>query len=356
MSIRVVSTVSNICRNISLNGSNGNEKPWAVNPSSGTIAVGAPVGINGTNLAKDVTTIQDALNRVSPSEGGASPSLVTDGVCGQKTKNAIQQFQLKQFGWSGADGKINPGGQTITRLNEILGGTNRPAATSGGTTPVDDEKANEIFKTAMTAGLLKAKKWIQAAQANLDIAIIYVDKPDMPNQIPSFGRAERMRLANRYFKIDEVNINQRRFILQRIRYVYATMLQIFARPGGLWGERAFEIDSSGEAFKKDSHVTAHTDYGGYFKGGVPNQFQKHLRADSIFFVRENMAFFAPINNAAGTIVHELSHFCGDVRMGWRIEDFDAYGEPEIASVAKLPLIQRIRHADTYTRFARAAAI
>ncbi len=355
MSIRIASTVNNVCTNIKIN-ENGGEQPWAVEPSSGAIAVSAPVGINGTNLANDVKTIQDTLNRVSPAEGGASPLLVVDGICGQKTKDAIQKFQLQQFGWSGADGKINPGGQTITRLNEILGGTNRPAASGGSSTPVDDETANEIFKTALTAGLQKAKKWIQAAQANLDIAIIYVDQPDVPTLLPSFGRAERMRLANRYFKIDEVNMSQRRFILQRIRYVYATMLQVFERPGGLWGERAFEIDSSGKAFKENPITAAHTDYGGYFKGSVPNQFQKELRADSIFFVRENMSFFVPINNAAGTIVHELSHFCGDVRMGWRIDDFGAYGEPEIANVAKLTLAQRVRHADTYTRFARAAGI
>lgn len=353
MSNLLVSTTNEICKQVYVNG-NGNQTPVSPNNGGGAIQVSAPVGISGANLAQDVSTIQDALNRVSPADGGASPPLVVDGVCGSKTKNAIQQFQLKQFGWSGADGKINPGGQTITRLNEILG-TNRPLASGDKPSPkVDDEAANEIFKTMMTAGLVQAKRWIYAAQSNLDMALVHVDQPNAPSVIPSFGRTERMRLANRYFKIDEMNAGQRRQVLSRIRYVYSTMLQVFERPGGLWGEKAFQIDSSGVTHKETPTATAHTNVGGYFKGGQPNQFQKELRGDSIFFVREKIAFFANMNNGVKTIVHELAHFCGDDRADWGIHDYGAYGEPETPKVAKLSLSERVRHADTYARFAGAA--
>lgn len=353
MSNLLVSTISEECKQIFVNG-NGNQTPVSPNYSShGAIQISSPVGIGGANLSPDVRTIQDALNRVSPADGGANPPLVVDGVCGSKTKNAIQQFQLKQFGWSGADGKINPGGQTITRLNEILG-ANRPLAGGPSVPKVDDETSNEIFKTMMTAGLMRAKRLILAAQNNLDLALVQVDQPNTPSVIPSFGRAERMRLANRYFKIDEMNIGQRRQVLSRIRYVYSTMLQVFERPGGLWGEKAFQIDSSGLTFKESPTSAAHTDYSGYFKGGKSNQFQKELRGDSIFFVRENIAYFANMNNGVGTIIHELAHFCGDERTGWRIDDFGAYGEPEKPRVARLTLAQRVRHADTYAYFAIAA--
>jgi hypothetical protein len=42
-----------------------------------------------------------------------------DGKCGTKTKKAIQLFQLHHFGWSGADGRVDPGQQTLAKLNEF---------------------------------------------------------------------------------------------------------------------------------------------------------------------------------------------------------------------------------------------
>jgi hypothetical protein len=348
---RIVSTISDICQKVAVN--NSAAPPPNNSGQNAAVAIGAPVGIGGSNQPPDVIKIQDALNRIAPADGGAAPPLATDGACGPKTKNAIQQFQLKQFGWSGADGKINPGGQTITRMNEILGG-NRPLDASGGYPAVDDRQADEIFRTAMTTGILRAKKWIYAARTNLDIALTYVDRPDAPGVFEVFGRKERMRLANLYFRIDDFSPAQRRLILERVRSVFATMLQVFERPGGVWGEKAFEIDSTGVVHKQSKTATAHTNGGGFFKGGKESPFQKGQRADSIFFVRENLAYFSDLDRGTKTIVHELAHFCGDHRTGWEIEDFGAYGEPEQTRVAKLSPWQRVRHADSYARFARAA--
>ena len=83
------------------------------------------VGIGCINLQPDVVQIQDALNRVPLDQGGTPPNkkLPVNGNCGPQTIEAIQLFQLKQFGWPGADGKIFPNGQTHTRLNQILGTT-----------------------------------------------------------------------------------------------------------------------------------------------------------------------------------------------------------------------------------------
>lgn len=47
---------------------------------------------------------------------------------GPKTNGAIQSFQLKHFGWSGADGRVDPGRQTLAKLNELCKST--PAVTS----------------------------------------------------------------------------------------------------------------------------------------------------------------------------------------------------------------------------------
>lgn len=83
-----------------------------------TREISASVGINGINHADDVVTVQKLLNNVPEMNGGPKVKLKIDGICGPKTKSAIQAFQLKHFGWSGADGRVDPGKQTLAKLNE----------------------------------------------------------------------------------------------------------------------------------------------------------------------------------------------------------------------------------------------
>jgi hypothetical protein len=81
-----------------------------------TASVGAAGGVNRFN---DVGTVQRLLNQVPPPSGGPTPPLQPDSQCGPKTIAAIQKFQLRQFGWSGADGRVDPNGQTLRRLNDF---------------------------------------------------------------------------------------------------------------------------------------------------------------------------------------------------------------------------------------------
>lgn len=76
------------------------------------------VGINGNNYANDVKTVQELLNQVPYISGGPTPPLKVDSICGPKTKDAIQKFQLRHFGWGGADGRVDPNGPTLAKLNE----------------------------------------------------------------------------------------------------------------------------------------------------------------------------------------------------------------------------------------------
>ena len=79
----------------------------------------ASVGrMGGVNFRDDVITVQQLLNQVPVNEGGPKPLLVVDGVCGSKTVKAIQLFQVKQIGWSGAYGRVDPNGPTHNRLNK----------------------------------------------------------------------------------------------------------------------------------------------------------------------------------------------------------------------------------------------
>ncbi len=81
--------------------------------------ISASVGLKGANKKEDVLTIQNLLNKVPPSQGGPDPLLVLDGICGPKTRKAIQRFQLHHFGWCGTDSRVDPGHQTLAKLNEF---------------------------------------------------------------------------------------------------------------------------------------------------------------------------------------------------------------------------------------------
>src|SRR5262249_58452067 len=67
----------------------------------------------------DTLTVQQLLNGVSEVLGGPKPKLDEDSKCGKLTIGAIQKFQLFHFGWSGADGRVDPDGPTLRKLNAL---------------------------------------------------------------------------------------------------------------------------------------------------------------------------------------------------------------------------------------------
>ena len=81
--------------------------------------ISASVGIRGKNHYDDVCTVQELLNTVPYGDGGPRPKLDVDGKCGRKTEKAIQQFQLHHFGWKLADGRVDPDGPTMAKLNRF---------------------------------------------------------------------------------------------------------------------------------------------------------------------------------------------------------------------------------------------
>lgn len=76
----------------------------------------ASVGRRGVNREPDVRRVQQLLNNVVPESGGPRTPLVVDGKAGHNTTDAIQQFQLHHFGWSIADGRVDPDGNTFQKL------------------------------------------------------------------------------------------------------------------------------------------------------------------------------------------------------------------------------------------------
>jgi hypothetical protein len=83
-------------------------------------SITASVGrMGGINRVPDVKAVQELLNQVPVTSGGPSTKLGVTGTCGADTVAAIQRFQLHHFGLSGADGRVDPGGRTLAKLNEF---------------------------------------------------------------------------------------------------------------------------------------------------------------------------------------------------------------------------------------------
>lgn len=90
----------------------------------------ASVGLGGVNKKSDVEIVQRLLNACPFIKGGPNPLLKTDGLCGPKTRNGITRFQQVNFGK--ADGKVDPGYQTIGKMIAIVEQAGLLAQTLGG--------------------------------------------------------------------------------------------------------------------------------------------------------------------------------------------------------------------------------
>lgn len=254
-----------------------------------------------------------------------------DGVCGQKTKTAITAFQVKQFGWSKADAKVDLFGRTHIKLSELTG---KPV-----TTP------NQNLVDGMLANLGLARSFITAARFQIERALPVVDQPESNGPISAFSRSGIMGLINRHFHIDSYPAFQRRERLLFAQRIYQRMDQVFQRPGGIWGTQAFAPDETLDS------AYAYTLAGGFFRGGQVDSSPPHIRMDTIYFCTISFAAMSIPDFAAHIIVHELSHFVGNPEI--EVIDDHTYG-----SAAKcdrvLTLSQKIHNADCYANFAREA--
>lgn len=88
-------------------------------PIAWSETIGASAGNNGVNNPDDVLIVQILLNQIPTEKGGPQTMLVPDGLSGPKTVAAIERFQKHQFGADSTDGRVDPGQQTIERLNSV---------------------------------------------------------------------------------------------------------------------------------------------------------------------------------------------------------------------------------------------
>ncbi|CDH43675.1 peptidoglycan-binding domain-containing protein [Candidatus Contendibacter odensensis] len=74
--------------------------------------INASVGKGGVNNSLDVKTVQTLLNR------HIRPQIQVDGKAGPRTIDAIMEFQRRVVRLSQPDGRVDPNGQTLAKLNQ----------------------------------------------------------------------------------------------------------------------------------------------------------------------------------------------------------------------------------------------
>jgi len=95
------------------------------------MAVEGSVGQNGQNDVIDVKVIQSALNLVNPTRLTGAPELAIDGLIGPMTIGVIEQFQEDIVEMANPDGRIDPDGPSIARLQTSIPKGLTPTALRG---------------------------------------------------------------------------------------------------------------------------------------------------------------------------------------------------------------------------------
>ena len=297
----------NICREIQ-SGEDSNTSESASSGGSEKVTISLSVGLRSPNLPIDVTKIQNALNRISPDDGGPAVPLIPNGICDSKTVEVIQKFQLRHFGWSGADGIINPNGQTIAKINAVL---SSPYIKPPSYEP-DAPEVQEAFKRVMDFHVAEARRWVFRTRTELMKIEPFIDDLD--------STSKSYRDLNECFAIDQTP--DRRRAVRKILQVYDDMERAFQRHQSV--KSVFELYRQPEV-----DVVAFTTAAGFYAAGVEvksREFGKTFN-DRIYLMPSQMVFMTKTEPAAytGILIHEMAHYVGGWHSVGTIEDWNFEG-------------------------------
>lgn len=290
-------------------------------PAGGVISTGnrptdveikESVGQFGKNNFEDVYKVQYAFNKVPPIDGGPSSPIAINGNATQELFTTIRNFQIKHFGASGADSKIEPNKPTHLKLKDISGRYNVFPSL-----PLDMVNDAWLF-AGMMQHLPFTKSCVQAAQTKVSSAMVG----------GLFGESA-MSLLERHFSISKFPSPQSS--MQKIYDIYGFMLNVLSRPDNFF---TLDTNNSGEKIS----TVAFARLGGFFS--------KDTSGRIVF--RRGTALATGIQDfAAFIIIHELRHFVerenenGHFGKGWATD----------AGVQSLLPSQKLYNCDSYAGFA-----
>jgi hypothetical protein len=303
------------------------------------VSIGKAVGPGAPNDCEDIKVIQRALNRFPDSMGGPQPKLTPNGNLDRLTIAAIEKFQRRQIGFT--DPKIDPGGRTINRINEL-------AVTIWVTVP--DRTMKKVYETIVP----EARACVQAANTALQSArpaFLPLGASLSPGTIALAAPA--LMMINRHFQLDQ-NPNAAPDF-EMISGLFRNMLTLLHLNVDGW-ERTF-VPAPGR-FSAGSMLTSGVlgmclSNGVKLKGGRKAKAQDgsdvEIPDDKVMIM---VPFtFASLDLQIITVIHELAHFVGDPeRSPNEIKD-PPDGSSAPSEIAKLPPQKRPRIAECYATFA-----
>lgn len=113
------------------------------------ITITQSVGVGGKNVRRDVLIIQQSLNKVTPAL--SVRKLLEDGLYGKNTATAIARFQKVHVNMLQPDGRVDPGGRTLRKLNEVLSPKDEPAGNGAKLLFPLQSRPAQSYKTGMRA-------------------------------------------------------------------------------------------------------------------------------------------------------------------------------------------------------------
>lgn len=276
------------------------------------------VGEGGFNRKGDVVNIHHLLNLISVADGGPMPPLAEDGFIGPKTIGAIRAFQ--QFHHTGSDGRVDPNGPTLKKMNEV--------------------PKNKLVQKNTT-------RLARAAQAMPDL-IVMANKAqrtaesamDFLNTGMSSGK-RAFDLADLHFAFGTqskgMTISELAFIRTTFRRVSGVLVSRVSpiTGGNPFGVSIFTIDPLGKDWMAYSPMNL----------GDDNRDIPEVHSGHVYLCNGLDTGVAP-DKFAHILMHELLHFVDDESKERRIVD---HGYREKAM--KLPHAQRMHNSDNYALFA-----
>ena len=276
------------------------------------------------NFADDVRTIQQALNRFSPLQGGPLTPLVVDGLFGPKTGGAIRHFQekwdLKPKNWKVPDGIVDPVGPTIERLRK------GPGALAN--LPLE-------FLTRIP----RVMEIVTAARAALTLAKSFYTAPPVVSPLPSLSLLGKTAAdkVDRHFHQNTLPAP-----LQRVEDVEKIFLGMQTAIGYVPQGVVLAVDEP-PAIAQGSFMFSFE--GGYDHRGIDENWNG-IPVGSIYLCPKSRTLTP--DAFAYAMIHELAHYVGPSAPG--IDDW-AYFHKNATKYKNLSADLAFRNADSYAQLA-----
>ena len=239
---------------------------------SGDLLIADAVGTGCSNRRDDVLVVQSLLNVAYARVRVPPRTIPVTGVVDADTQTAIVQFQRAQLG--GSDGRVDPGGATLARLNAVAAGLPRSTASARYSSLLSPVAA------ALDATPL-ARGWAADARAHLELLLAS----------RTLGRSTRsLATVNTHFHLDRD--------ATRSREAISRLIDVFGRIEGV-------LDAAAEVFREGGPMVE--------SPVVEAPLGALHESDPVLRTITFRPGFAECgrNTRAALILHACAHFVGD---------------------------------------------